>query len=84
MNDSIAKVRENLFERHDSSFFPQSLIDSSIRDGVENINHPVFQVNLQSHPVPVTNHNEKDLNKSENSSRLNGGHLNKIYIITQH
>ena len=33
--------------------------------------------------MPVTNHNEKDLNKNENSSRLNEKYLNKIYIIAQ-
>ena len=31
----------------------------------------------------VTNHNEKNLNKSENSSRLNEKYVNKIYIIAQ-
>ena len=79
----LHKVRENHSEGHDTSFFPPSFIGSSIRDGVENKNGPVLQVNLQSHPVPVTNYNEKDLNKSGNSSRLNEKHLNKIYIIAQ-
>ena len=79
----LHKGWENRSEGHDSSFFPPSLIGSSVKDEVENKNHPVLQVNLQSHPVPVTSHNKKDLNKSGNSSKLNGGHLNKIYIIAQ-
>ena len=79
----LHKVRENCSERHDSLFFPLTLIGSSIRDGVENKNRPVLQVNLQNHPVPMTSHNKKDLNKSGNSSKLNGGHLNKIYIKSQ-
>ena len=81
---SLQKVRENSSEGHDTSLFPPSFIGSSVRDGVENKNSPLLQVNLQSHPMLVTNHDEKDLNKSENNwSRLNGVHLNKIYIIAQ-
>ena len=55
----------------DHSFFPPSLIGSSVRYRVENINRPVLQVNLQTHPVPVTLHNEKDLNTSKNSLMKN-------------
>ena len=73
--------RENRSKGYDSSFFPPSLIGNFVRDGVENKNRQVLQVNLQSHLVPVTNHNGKDLNKSGNSSRLNEKYLNKIYII---
>ena len=79
----LHKGQENRSKGHDSSFFPPSLIGSFVRDGVENKNCLVLQVNLQSHLVPVTNHNEKDLNKSGNSSRLNEKYLNKIYIISQ-
>ena len=80
----LHKERENRSEGYDPFFFPPSLISSSVRDGVKNINRPVLQVNLQNHPVSVTNHNEKDLNKSGNNYAIvNGGHLNKIYIIAQ-
>ena len=76
----LHKVWKNRFEGHDIPFFPPSFIFIFVSDEVENINHPVLQVNLQHHPMLVANHNEKDLNKSENNSRLNGEHLNEFYI----
>ena len=67
----LHKVRENRSEGHDHSFFPPSLIDNSVRDRVENINRPLLQVNLQTHPVLVTLHDEKNLNTSKNSLMKN-------------
>ena len=67
----LHKVGENRYEGHDHSFFPPSLIGSFVRDKIENINRQVLQVNFQTHLVPVTHHNEKDLNTSKNSLMKN-------------